>query len=149
MKPASKFVAALTLVSVPLVFAYAAEPAWLVAPLTDQQLIAGCSWTASAPTLGAGYIFMADYDDSKILMNIDGSDTSLVAVNEYIPMRDVGDMVLRTYRADGIEVQARYQATWVCPAGAEGCEVTEFDATYEVRKGARTQLVEASGALGC
>lgn len=127
----------------------AAEPAWLVAPLDDQELIAGCSWAASATSLGEGYVFIADYDDSEIRMNIDGKDTALVAVDQYKPLRSVGEVTTRHYRADGIDVQARYEATWVCPAGSEGCEVTEFDATYEVRKGGRTQLVEASGAVGC
>ena len=149
MNLARKLALASALALVASVGMRAAEPAWLVAPLNDQQAIAGCSWLASAPSLGDGYVFMADYDDAKILMNIDGADTSLVAVNEGGRLRGVGDVVQRTYRADGIEVQARYEATWVCPAGAEGCEVTEFDATYEVRKGARTQLVEASGAAGC
>jgi hypothetical protein len=123
----------------------------LVSPLKDQHAINGCAWTATSPQLGPGLVFLAELDESKVLMRIDGTDRVLAAVG---PQRrssldKVGSTLTRTYGAEGISVTATYTVTWVCPQGDEACEVTKYDVILAVSLGGRTQIVKGSGAVGC
>lgn len=127
----------------------AAEQPPLLAPLVNQDRVPGCAWLASAPSLGEGYMFMAEYDDSAAWMNIEGDDIVLELGEERGVLKSVGDVMERTYRAPGVDVHARYEVTWVCPADTESCEVTRFGATFEVSTGDHIQIVAASGAMGC
>jgi hypothetical protein len=123
----------------------------LVSPLKDQDAIRGCAWSASSPQVGTGFMFLAELDESKVLMRIDGKDTVLTA-SEPRPvgaLAKVGDTRIRTYKAGDISVTATYTATWVCPAGDEGCEVTKYDVTFTVTRGGRAQEIRASGDVGC
>lgn len=123
----------------------------LVSPLKEQDAIRGCAWSASSSEVGPGFMFLAELDESKVLMRIDGADTVLTAVGPR-PSRalnKVGDKLARTYKAGDISVTATYTATWVCPDGDEGCEVTKYDVTFTVSRGARMQTVRASGDVGC
>lgn len=126
------------------------ESATLVAPLQNQSAIRGCSWTASAPVLGEGFVFLAEYDDSEILMNIDGSDVALELIDETGSLK-LGEVLHRNYRGPGIAVSASYTSTWNCSMvpESESCEVTKFSATFEVKKNERTQIVQATGEVGC
>lgn len=127
----------------------AAEQPPLLAQLQNQDRVPGCAWLATAPSLGEGYMFMAEYDDSAAWMNIAGDDVLLELVEERGALKSVGDVMERIYRAAGVEVLARYQVTWVCPEDSENCEVTRFGATYEVTTADHIQIVAASGAMGC
>lgn len=127
----------------------AAEQPPLLAQLQNQDRVQGCAWLASAPSLGEGYMFMAEYDDSAAWMNIAGDDVVLELVEERGKLQSVGDVMERTYRAPGVDVLGRYEVTWVCPADTESCEVTRFGATFEVTTADHIQIVAASGAMGC
>lgn len=123
----------------------------IVAPLADSSAIGGCSWIAHSAALGKGYVFLAKYDLSRILMNIDGADIKLELVSTEGRLDTLGSVLNMVYRTEGVVVRASYTATWVCPETnqSESCEVTRFDATYEVSKGSRRQLVHAIGEVGC
>lgn len=121
----------------------------LVTPLSDQNAVDGCSWSASSPSLGAGYIYLAEIGDEQTLMRIDGSDLQLHLVSESGKLKTVGDALERTYRSGDVEVTARFKAIWVCPENDESCEVTKYRVTFHVTKGARSQTVDATGDVGC
>jgi S-formylglutathione hydrolase FrmB len=127
---------------------YPGEQPRIVAPLADQDAIRGCSWNASAPGVGEGFMFLAEYDDSEILMNLDGTDLNLELAADEGGM-GLGEQRVRRYQAPDVDVIARYTITGVCPAGSEACEVTHYRATFEVRKDSRVQFVEATGSVGC
>jgi hypothetical protein len=123
----------------------------LVAPIADQTAIDGCSWSASSVRAGTGFIFLAEYDLSRVLMNIDGVDVELKLGSRKGHLKKLGSVANMTYRAKGIAVDATYRTTWLCPEDdtSESCEVTRFKATYEVFKGSRHQVVHATGDVGC
>lgn len=129
--------------------ASAAGAAHLVAPLEDQQTIDGCSWSASAATIESGFIFLAEYDESRIVMNIGGSDIELKLAEAQGQLNKVGDVLERMFTADDVTVRARYTVTWVCPEDSESCEVTKFAATFMVTKGSQSETVNATGHVGC
>lgn len=126
-----------------------AESTHLVAPLKNQGAIDGCSWSASSLSLGSGDIFISEYDDSRSLMNIDGSDVELVMATSQGKLEEIGDILERTYRAEGVSVKARYRATSVCADDDEHCEITEYNAIFDVSKGSKRQVVQATGDVGC
>jgi hypothetical protein len=130
---------------------HGAGPVTLVEPLTDQYAIEGCSWNAASPALGSGRIFLAELDESKVLMHIDGQDTVLTTdkPNSDHALNKVGDTIERTYRSNAIVVTATYTATWVCQEDSESCEVTEYTVTYTVSKNGQQQIVQAQGSMGC
>nr|CAS02448.1 putative integron gene cassette protein [uncultured bacterium] len=122
----------------------------LLAPLHNQSAVDGCSWSASSRGVGKGYIFLAEYDQSKILMNIGGVDTDLRLISSRGNLSRLGSVATDVYRSQaGTVVYATYRTTWRCPVGQESCEVTRFDATYEVTTGSRRQVVHGTGAVGC
>jgi hypothetical protein len=127
----------------------AAGAAHLVAPLRDQQTIDGCSWSASAATVGRGFVFLAEYDESRIVMNIGGLDIELRLVQARGQLEKVGDVLERTFIAGDVTVRAQYRVTWVCPEDDESCEVTKFNATFLVTKGNESETVNAEGSVGC
>ena len=126
-----------------------AEPATLVSPLKNQSAIEGCAWSASAPALGDGFIYLEDLADPLILMNIDGVDTEFALVRQQGLLASVGDIMIRSFRAANVTVEAQYKVTWVCPPESESCEVTKYSVTFTVTRGTRTQVVEAAGYVGC
>jgi hypothetical protein len=125
----------------------------LVAPLKNQDAIDGCSWSAAATSLGDKFIFLAEYDDSEILMNIDGSDVHLKLVQSKGQLKKVGDSLDQVFQADNLIVKAHFTATWVCPKsdefGGESCENTKLAITFQVSKGSRSEVVRATGDFGC
>ena len=123
----------------------------LVGTLQDPRVVRGCSWSASAAALGAGPVFLAEYDESLIVMNIGGSDVRLEldATSGAGYPRRVGERVTKIYTSGAVRVDATYTAVWVCPPGQEGCEVTRFDVTFIVRRGDRVETVSATAEVGC
>jgi hypothetical protein len=121
----------------------------LVAPLKDQHAIDGCAWSASAPTVGPGFVFLGEIDDSRSLMNIGGSDVDLALTSEHGSLKKVGDVLERTFKADGMLVKAKYRVTWTCPKGDNSCEVTRFTVSFNVSKRSKQQTVRATGDVGC
>ncbi|MBO9717592.1 MAG: hypothetical protein J7507_12475 [Pseudoxanthomonas sp.] len=127
----------------------AASSTQLLAPLKDQDAIYGCSWSASSPEIGPGVVLLAEADDSRTLMNIGGSDVELALVDEQGSLARAGDILERTFKAEGIVVKARYRVTWTCPEDDESCEVTRFDVSFDVTSGGRRQTAKATGDFGC
>jgi len=128
------------------------RPSKILAPLHDQSAIDGCSWSASSNRVGKGVVFLAEYDQSRVLMNIDGKDTELKAISTSGHLRKLGSVATAVYRSKkGAVVFATYRTTWLCPKddASEACEVTRFDATYEVSTGTRHQTINATGDVGC
>ena len=121
----------------------------LIGPLTDQNAVDGCSWSASSPSVGNGYIFLAEFNDEPTLMHIDGKDRALDIVRQSGTLTEVGDTLERAYQSADVRVSARFTVTWVCPKDDESCEVTRYRATFEVSKSERSQTVEATGDVGC
>ena len=128
------------------------RPANLVSPLRDQSAIDGCSWSASSDRIGKGYIFLAEYDQSKVLMNIDGVDTELKRISTRGHLKRIGSVLTDVYRSKaGAVVYGTYRTTWLCPEDDtdESCEVTKFKVTFEVTTGTRRQVVHTKGDVGC
>ena len=128
---------------------WSATPNHLVVPLKDQHAIDGCAWSASAPTVGSGFVFLGEIDDSRSLMNIGGSDVDLALTSEHGTLKKVGDVLERTFKAQGVLVRAKYRVTWICPKGDDSCEVTRFNVSFNVSKGSKQQTVRATGEVGC
>lgn len=128
------------------------RPGELLAPLHHQSAIDGCAWSASSTRLGKGFIFLAEHDQSRVLMNIGGTDTELRLVSTQGHLKELGSVATAMYRSKkGAVVYATYRTTWLCPEDdtSESCEVTRFNATYEVSTGTRRQTVHATGDVGC
>lgn len=97
-------------------------------------------------------MFLAEYDQSRVPMNIDGVDTELQLISTRGDLRRAGSILTRVYRSrKGAVVYGTYRATWLCPLGdtEDPCEVNRFDATFEVTTGTRRQTVHAQGEVGC
>jgi hypothetical protein len=123
----------------------------LVGTLHDPGVVRGCSWTATSADIGSGLIFLAEYDESLIVMNIDGRDIHLSrdpSSGAGRPSR-IGDRVVKLYTAESVRVETTYTTTWVCPPDTEGCEVTRFDVTFVVKRGDQIETVKAVGGVGC
>ena len=128
------------------------RPSKILAPLHDQTAIDGCSWSASSSRVGKGFIFLAEYDQSRVLMNIDGKDIELKRISTSGHLNKLGGVATAVYRSkQGAVVYATYKTTWVCPKDdtSESCEVTRFNATYEISTGTRHQIINATGDVGC
>ena len=128
------------------------RPSKLLGPLHDQTAIDGCSWSASSSHVGEGFIFLAEYDQSRVLMNIDGKDTELKRISTNGHLRKLGGVATMVYRSKkGAVVYATYRATWLCPKDdtSESCEVTRFNATYAISTRTRRQTINATGDVGC
>jgi hypothetical protein len=145
----------LALLPAPLLVSLSGEARPMVAPLIKQDAIRGCSWqawtaTPSSARGGSPFIFLADRNDSRAVMNIDGSDVALKVEGKSGPLPKIGDVIERRYGAPGIEVKATYKITSDCSESRnESCEVSGYSVTLEVTKDGRTQVVQAMGAVGC
>ena len=126
-----------------------ADPYHLVAQLKDQHAIDGCAWSASAPSVGPGFVFLGEADDSRSLMNIGGTDVDLILTSEHGVLKKAGDILDRTFKADGVLVSAKYRVTWTCPKDDDSCEVTKFTVVFKVSKGSKQETVRATGDVGC
>ncbi len=82
-------------------------------------------------------------------MNIDGSDVELALASEHGTLKNVGDVLERTFKAHGVLVKAKYRVIWTCPKGDDSCEVTRFTVLFNVSKGSKKQTLRATGDFGC
>ncbi len=82
-------------------------------------------------------------------MNFDGKDIELELVDERGTLENVGDILERRFRGQGVTVGATFKATWICPVRGDACEVTRFEVLFRVAKDGRTQLVRGQGDVGC
>ena len=85
-------------------------------------------------------------------MNIDGKDIELKRISTSGHLNKLGGVATAVYRSkQGAVVYATYKTTWVCPKDdtSESCEVTRFNATYEISTGTRHQIINATGDVGC
>lgn len=61
----------------------------------------------------------------------------------------VGSRSSATYASGHIKVSGTYAVTRVCDPNDESCESTEYDVTFVVKKGRKSQVVKAVGSCGC
>jgi hypothetical protein len=123
----------------------------LLGTLKSQDAIDGCSWSASAPSIGEGFIFLAEYDQSQVLMSIAGSDVTLKRDPALArgKLAKVGSQLSEVYISPGIRVEALFEVTSACRASDAECEDTRFRVTFKVRRGADSQTVRGTGDVGC
>ena len=124
----------------------------LLSPVIDNAGIDGCSWGASSDHVGEGSFFLAEYDLSRVRMNIDGQDTELKMVSSHGHLKQLGSVLTATFRSKrGAVVYGTFRATWLCPEEGtdESCEVTKYNASFEATTGKRRQVVHAKGDVGC
>ena len=101
------------------------------------------------------YIFFSsiEEDQKTASMNIDGRDVKLTLEKEEglkgKEQERVGSRSTATFSNSDIKVSATYVVTRVCPPRDESCESTNYDATFVVKKGAKSQIVKAIGSCGC
>ena len=126
-------------------------PSSIVGVLKDQGAIDGCSWSAEAPTIGKGFFFLAEYDQSDVLMNLLGADVHLKrdTANTRGALKKLGETLREVYEGPGIRVEATYTAIGLCGPNDAECEDTKFEAVFEVHAGDREQKVVATGDVGC
>ena len=100
-------------------------------------------------------MFVEDLEhEAGVWMNIDGRDVRLKVVKDWSDQQQrererVGGSSRRVFAAQNISVISTYVTTRVCAANDENCESHDYDATFVVRKGKRTQSVRAVGSCGC
>jgi hypothetical protein len=125
----------------------------LVGNVTGQGLAGDCGCYfkfRSSKKDSERYIFVEKADDAP-WMNIDGRDVRLRLVKE--TERDekerVGSTRIRNFAAGNVSVTCTYVTTLVCADADEGCESHEYKATFLVKKGKRSESVNAVGWCGC
>jgi len=101
------------------------------------------------------YIFFSsiEEDQKTAWMNIGGSDVKLTLEKEEglkgKEQERVGSRSTARLAAGDITVSATYIVRRVCKANDENCESTDYDATFVVKKGAKSRVVKAAGSCGC
>ena len=101
------------------------------------------------------YMFFSsiEEDPQKASMNIDGSDVKLnLEKEEGLKGKEkerVGSKSTASFANGDIKVSVTYVVTRVCPPRDESCESTDYEATFVVKKGAKSQIVKAVGSCGC
>jgi len=128
----------------------------LVGNLNNNDRADGCGCYASfnkANDNARRFIFFSsdEDNDNDAWMNISGRDTKLRLVKETNPKGKLkrGSRFTDRYSAGDITIDVVRIVTRVCPPRDEGCEVTDFATTFTVKKGNRTQVVQAVGSCGC
>jgi hypothetical protein len=128
-----------------------------VGPLEDASMAEGCGCYFS-PASGSGQVKLDQlllYSDTECnaWMNIDGRDVKLTAESPTRADPDFPDARCDAeparYSAAGIKVRVERKVTRECPPEPTECEVTDYDVTLTVEKGAATQTVKAQGTCGC
>lgn len=133
-------------------------PQRLVGNLKDNSLIGGCGCYfqfRGTPKRADRYIFFSDIvdDDKTAWMNIAGRDVKLKLQKESGPLgtdrERVGSRSTVRYASGDITVNGTYVVTKECDPDDENCESTQYNVTFVVRKGTRSQVVKAKGSCGC
>ena len=123
----------------------------LIGLIKQQDAIEGCAWSAKAPEIGKGIFFLAEYDQSDVLMNIRGADVHLRRdpASTRGALEKLGQTLQEVYQAPGVRVEAVYTATWLCGPKDTDCEVTKFKVVFRVHSGDNEQTVAGTGGVGC
>lgn len=127
----------------------ASKPA-LVGNLTGNFDGCGCYFKFRGTRRNSPKVMFAEFGQNNSWMNIAGRDVQLKLVKENRGERErVGSKWTRTLAVGDISVTSTYVATRVCAPNDETCESTDYDATFVVKKGKRTQSLRAFGWCGC
>ena len=147
----------LTIVVMGSVSAQNASKRSLVANLKSNAVAEGCG--CYFKFLGTSrnaerYIFFSSIDDEKTAwMNVGGRDVKLTLEREIglkgKEQERVGSRSSATYASGDIEVSGAYIVTRVCEPKDESCESTQYEVTFVVTKGRKSQMVKAVGSCGC
>ena len=136
------------------------RPRPLVRNLKNNSVADGCGCYfqfRGTPDSAERYIFFSSIENDGnefAWMNIDGQDVKLTLKGKsgpfWIQQRErPGNRSTVKYVAENITVNGTYITTKVCPRNDENCESTDYNVTFIVRKGARSQVVKAKGSCGC
>ncbi len=110
----------------------------------------GCFFKFRGTRKNSPKVMFAEFGQNNAWMNIDGRDVQLKLVKENRGESErVGSKWTRTIAVRDISVTSTYVATRVCAPNDETCESTDYDATFVVKKGGRSQTVRAFGWCGC
>jgi hypothetical protein len=147
----------LALVLLGTVSAQNASKPSLVARLKNNTVVTGCGCyfqLRGTPLQSERYVFLASIEEEgekTAWMNIGGRDVKLTRTRNMDSKGRlrVGSRSTRRYIAGDISVDVTYIATRVCKRDDENCESTDYDATFVVKKGQRSQVVKAVGGCGC
>jgi hypothetical protein len=90
-------------------------------------------------------------DETDTWMHIDGKDVRLRQISASEPTRPdaqggekVGSRTTEKYVGPGgIKVEILFRVAWLCAVNDPGCESIGYTATFKVRKGKRSQTVQA------
>lgn len=136
-----------------------APPRRLVGNLKNNSLADGCGCYfqfRGTPENANRFIFFSSIEDDgnkTAWMNIAGQDVKLKLEKLSGPLwterERVGSRSTVRYAAGDVTVNGTYVVTRVCRPDDESCESTEYNVTFVVKKGARSQVVKAKGGCGC
>lgn len=147
----------LTIVVLGTVSAQSASKRSLVANLKNNAVADGCGCYfkfRGTPRNAELYVFSSSIDDEKTAwMNIGGRDVKLTLEKETglkgKEEERVGSRSRAMYASGDITVSGTYVVTRVCDPNDESCESTQYDVTFVVKKGTKSQVVKAVGSCGC
>ena len=147
----------LTIVVLSTVSAQNASKRSLVANLTKSAVADGCGCYfkfRGTPENAERYIFSSSIDDERTAwMNVGGRDVKLTLQKESglkgKEAEKLGSKSQATYSSGDINVTGTYVVRRVCDPNDENCESTQYDATFVVKKGPKSQVVKAVGSCGC
>jgi hypothetical protein len=142
-----------------MVFAsLAAAASFQVTPTTSADYEPGfrCSFWLPSKERSGDSLLQAD-DDSvpapKALIAINGAKHMLTSKG--ITWRrkkkddvNVGDVMLLRFDDEAVNVSVNAAVTWVCPRGAEGCEITRYRAKMRVSFQGMSRTVVTHGSCG-
>lgn len=130
----------------------------LVGNIRNRAVVDGCGcyfrFRGTPDSADRDMFFSSIEKDQKTAwMNIGGRDLKLTLKKEEglrgKEQEKVGSRSKVTYQAGPITVTGTWIVTRVCDPKDENCESTQYDATFVVRKGTRSQVVKAVGSCGC
>ncbi len=123
-----------------------------------QSVTGGCGCYfqfRGTPRSAERYIFFWPIveDDKMALMNIAGCDLELKLESEEGPLgkerERVGSRSTARFGLGDVKVRVTLITTRVCDPNDEDCASADYNATFTVTKGTRSQLVKAVGSCGC
>jgi hypothetical protein len=126
--------------------------ALFLAPRIAWSLGDGCGIYVREESQGSREeIFFASYDETLVLMQIDGEVVTLEVSAEESrgQLRELGDVMHRVYASGSTSVQAEFTVTRVCPPTARECDGVGISADFILRKGDATRTFRGTGVSGC
>lgn len=136
------------------------RPQRLVGILKNNAVADGCGCYfkfRGTPENAERYIFFSSIENDgnqTAWMNIDGQDVKLKLEKKsgrWGTEQDerVGSRSTVKYVGTDVIVNGTYITTRICARNDEDCESTDYNVTFVVKKGARSQVVKAKGGCGC